>query len=86
MLPFTVIAYCIIQYEVNVCHSCLFEKLLTITDIFPQCCLKSKTFLGESYLIAPILVTYLAYLVSVFGQQFQINCYILKTKRLLFAL
>ena len=33
------------KYEVNVCHSCLFEKLLTIIDIFSHCCLKSKTFL-----------------------------------------
>ena len=35
------------KYDVglNVCHSYLFEKLLTITDIFSHCCLKSKTFL-----------------------------------------
>ena len=33
------------KYEVNVGHSCLFEKLLILTDIFLHCCLKRKTFL-----------------------------------------
>ena len=63
MLPFNVIPYLYYKYEINICHSCLFEKLSTITDILPNCCLKIKTFLVkhiEVYLVAPNLVTYLA--------------------------